>query len=109
MKREKKEVRGGDLVVLWMNWFFMCLNFHPGVHLCRPSFSIGAHLSVYVSGVYFAFLSIAFSFCFAALLPVVVGQCIFNLVSQTSLKARSNKETLDISFHPVVSRLQRSV
>lgn len=40
--------------------------------------------------------------------PPAVGQCIFKLVSQTSLKARSSKEKFDISFRPIVSHLQRT-
>lgn len=55
------------------------------------------------------FLSLAFSlFTVTPFFPPAVGQCIFNLVSQTSLKARSSKEKFDISFHPIVSRLQRT-
>lgn len=131
-KKKKKECRDRDLVVLWVNWFFMYPNFHPGVNVCPsftspPSqyFSICAsppHLSppfehltliplscvsIFLSWIYF------YPLLFPSLLslhffPPAVGQCIFNLVSQTSLKARSSKEKFDISFHPIVSRLQRA-
>lgn len=121
----KKEDRDRDLVLLWMNWFSVYLNFHPGVNFCSflhlinisqccclsvsQAFtpSSNSHASPFFSFLNL-FLSLAFSLFVTPFFSLLWVVCILNLVSQTSLKARSSKEKFDISFHPIVSRLQRS-
>lgn len=107
----REEMRDGDVVPLWENWFFMYLNFHPRLNFlfiflnlcstsCLSPFSLFHFKPLPPPSFFFSppFLDLSL---FSPLFPAV-GQHIFNFVSQTSLKARSSKEKFDVLFHSVI-------
>lgn len=117
-KMVEKKRAGIVLVLLWMNWFSVYLNFHPRGNFCpsfTPSYKYISMLLFILSifslipwsciSIFLSWIKL-YPFLLSLHCLPAVGQCIFNLVSQTSLKARSSKEKFDISFHPIVSRLQ---
>lgn len=125
--KHQKDGSNRDLVVLRVNWVFMYPNFHPGVNVCPLSLLHLVNISqslphlpvyLYLSSFYlsFHFMHLHFSFLNLFLFPtfslftVTFLSCCrpvyFSPRKPDLLKARSSKEKFDISFCPIISRLQ---